>query len=62
MLETKRELTREEMEGIVTGEAVTLAAVMAVLAIAIISVVVYNLFKTNKGSTTVPGGWKFTWG
>lgn len=54
-------LTDEEMKNIVTGEAITLTAVMAILAIAIVSVVVFQLFKSNKGSTTIPGGWKFTW-
>lgn len=54
-------LTDSEMEAQVSGEALTLTAVMAVLATAIIAVVVYKLFLSEKGSTTVPGGWKFTW-
>ena len=56
-----RLLTESEMENQISGEALTLTAVMAVLATAIISVVVYKLFMSDKGSTTVPGGWKFTW-
>ena len=37
-------LTDSEMEAQVSGEALTLTAVMAVLATAIIAVVVYKLF------------------
>ena len=54
-------LTEKEMQEQVSGEALTLTAVMAVLATAIIAVVVYRMFMSEKGSTTVPGGWKFTW-
>ena len=56
----KRELTRQEQQEIITGE-ITLAAVMAIVAIAIAAVVVYKLFMSNKGTTAMPGGWKFTW-
>ena len=54
-------LTDEELANTTSGEAITLTAVMAILATAIISVVVYRLFMSKKGTTTVPGGWKFTW-
>ena len=54
-------LSEEEMQNQVSGEALTLTAVMAILATAIIAVVVYRMFMSEKGSTTVPGGWKFTW-
>ena len=54
-------LTDAEMENEISGEALTLTAVMAVLATAIIAVIVYKLFLSEKGSATVPGGWKFTW-
>ena len=56
----KRELTREECDAIVTGE-LTLAAVMAVCAIAIVAVVVYKMFLSKEGSSSIPGGWKFSW-
>ena len=56
----KRELTVEECQNIKTG-AVTLTAVMAICAIAIVAVVVYRLFMSREGSSTIPGGWKFTW-
>ena len=54
-------LSEQEMEETVSGEALTLTAVMAVLATAIIAVIVYRMFMSNKGSATVPGGWKFSW-
>ena len=56
----KRELTEEECRNITTG-AVTLTAVMAICAIAIVAVVVYRMFMSKEGSTAIPGGWKFTW-
>lgn len=54
-------LTEAEMEQEVSGEALTLTAVMAVLATAIVAVIVYRLFMSKKGTATVPGGWKFSW-
>ena len=55
-LMNETELTQET-----SGEAITLSAVMAVLAVAIVAVVAYRLFMSNKGTTSIPGGWKFTW-
>jgi len=54
-------MTEFELENALSGEAITLTAVLAVLATAVISVIVYKLFTSSKGSTTVPGGWKFSW-
>lgn len=56
----KKELSKQECESIITGE-ITLTAVLAVCAIAIVAVVVYRMFMSKEGSTTIPGGWKFTW-
>lgn len=53
-------ISTEESKNLVTGE-ITLAAVMAVCAIAVMAVVVYKMFMTKEGSSTIPGGWKFTW-
>ena len=50
-----------ELQEIKGGEALTLSVVMAVLATAIVAVVVYRLFRSNSGSTSLPGGFKFTW-
>lgn len=54
-------LTNEEMEQHRVGEPITLTALMTVVCSAIVAVIVYKLFLSNKGSTTIPGGWKFTW-
>lgn len=54
-------MTEQELQSQVVGEAITLTAVMAILAVAIVSVVVYKLFLSSKGGATIPGGWKFSW-
>ncbi|MCQ2799515.1 MAG: hypothetical protein MJ228_01955 [Bacilli bacterium] len=56
-----RSLTLKEREEICPGEALALTAVLAVLSISIISVVVYRLLKSRKGTAKVPGGWQFNW-
>ena len=56
----KRVLSEKECKEIVTGE-ITLAAVMAICAIAIVAVVVYRMFMSKEGSSSIPGGWKFSW-
>ena len=54
-------LTPEEMDNHYVGEAITVAAVMAIVTVAVMAVVVYRLFRSKKGGVTVPGGWKFSW-
>lgn len=54
-------MTEQELRSQVVGEAITLTAVMAILAVAIVAVVVYKLFLSSKGGATIPGGWKFSW-
>ena len=56
----KYKLSEREAEEFITGE-VTLTAVLAVCAIAIVAVVVYKMFMSKEGSSTAPGGWKFSW-
>lgn len=56
-----RNLTASELKAIVPGAGVTLAAIMAIMAIAITAVVVYRMFKSKTGSAKIPGGWQFTW-
>lgn len=58
---TYQYLSKSEMENHFVGEGITLAAVMAVVAIAVMAVVIYKLFMSEKGSTSIPGGWKFSW-
>lgn len=54
-------LTEEELKNEVSGAAISLTAVMAILATAVIAVVVYKMFLSKKGTAQAPGGWKFTW-
>ena len=54
-------MTEEEMVAEECGAAITLTAVMAVLATAILAVIVYKIFLSKKGTAQIPGGWKFTW-
>ena len=56
-----RELSAEECEKLIPGEALALTAIMAILAISIITVVVYRLLKSSEGSAKLPGGWAFSW-
>ena len=56
-----RILSNQEMANTYAGEAITLASVMTVLCAAVMAVVIYRLFMSKKGTTTIPGGWKFTW-
>lgn len=41
------------------SEALTIATIMAVMAIAVVTIVVWKLYLANKGSVTIPGGFKF---
>ena len=54
-------LSKEECQNYYVGEGITLAAVMAIAAIAVMAVVVYRLFMSGKGSAAIPGGFKFSW-
>ena len=54
-------LSKQELSTHYVGEAITLSAVMAIVAVAIVAVVVYKLFLSKKGETSIPGGWKFSW-
>ncbi|MDY4849026.1 MAG: hypothetical protein SO176_02035 [Bacilli bacterium] len=54
-------LSEKESASIFAGEAISLTAVMAIAAIALMAVVVYRLFMSGKGSAAIPGGWKFSW-
>ena len=54
-------MSESEMQNHYVGEAITLTAVMAIVAVAVMAVVIYRLFRSNKGGVNVPGGWKFTW-
>jgi len=54
-------IDESELKTIFVGEAVTVAGIMAAIVAVVMAVVIYKLFTSNKGTTTIPGGWKFTW-
>lgn len=54
------QLTDSEMMTLKGGE-ITIAAVIGVMSAALIAVIIYRLFMSEKGSTTLPGGFKFSW-
>lgn len=50
-----------ELERIEGGEAFTMATMMAILIIALVTVITYRIFTSSSGNATLPGGFKFTW-
>ena len=61
-MENKIPLSKNELSSIRCGEAtITLSAVMAVMAIAVVAVAIYKLFYTEDGLIQLPGGYKFQW-
>lgn len=58
-----RKLTIEEERQTKGGEAITLSAMMALLAIGIVTVLCYKLFfAKDGGKVALPGGFTFQWG
>ena len=53
-------MTDLEMDQTCGGE-LTLASVMAVMSIGIVTVICYRLFKSGSGKTSLPGGFTFSW-
>ena len=56
-----RKIKNNKLVEINGGEPVTLTAVMAILAIAIVTIVCFRLFRSEKGSVKLPGGFQFSW-
>ena len=56
---TKLDVVEEKEK--VGGEAITLTAIMAILSIGLVTVICYKLFFSEKGKTTLPGGFSFSW-
>lgn len=54
-------MTKDELIHHKAGEAITLATVMAIVAVAFAAVIIYRLFLSGEGKATLPGGWKFEW-
>ncbi len=56
-----RKMNNAMLRDTLVGEAITLTAVMAVLAAAIVAAVICSLVMSDSGTVTIPGGWNFTW-
>lgn len=56
-----KELLASELAAIKPGESLTFAAVMVIIAVAVMTVVVYKLLRSGEGTVKLPGGWSFTW-
>ena len=54
-------LSLQELESIKPGEPITLTAVLAIMAVGILAVVMFKLFSSSSGKTSLPGGWSFDW-
>ena len=54
-------LTPKQLEEIKVGEAFTMATVLLVFTVVILSVVAYKLFTSPDAKITIPGGYKFEW-
>ncbi len=57
-----KKLTEQEERQIQGGEAITLAAIMALLVIGLVSIICYKIFVGNGGKVSLPGGFSFSWG
>lgn len=56
-----KELTTAEMINTKGGEAITISAILALMAIGIVAVVAYKMFFSSEGKTQLPGGFTFQW-
>ena len=56
-----RILTEEEERGVVAGEAITLTAVLAIMAIGLVAIIAFKFFTRNEGKAILPGGFTFQW-
>ena len=54
-------LTQEELSSIRVGEAFTMATVLLVFTVVILTVVAFKLFTSPDAKVTLPGGYKFEW-
>lgn len=55
-----RELSIVEMEETKGGE-IAIATIMALMAIGLVTVIAYKLFRSHTAKTTIPGGFSFSW-
>lgn len=54
-------LSEKEMNSVCVGEAVTIAMVMVVFTIVILTVVAFKLFSSQGAKVTLPDGYQFEW-
>lgn len=54
-------LTKEEMKMYIAGDPVSLTLVLTYLAVALVTIAVWRLFKSKKGKLVFPGGFTFEW-
>ena len=54
-------LSNNELSSLNVGEALTIATVMLVFTVVILTVVAYRLFVAKSGKVTLPSGYKFEW-
>ena len=57
-------MTPEEKRAVKGGEARTLTGVMAIMSIAVMTVICYKLFQSGgsrQAKVTLPGGFSFVW-
>lgn len=54
-------VSKREAKKITGGEVIAIAAVATVLAIGILTIVVWKMYTSSKGTVQLPGGFKFQW-
>ena len=56
------ELSYAECKDITGGEVLSLTLIIAVLSVSILTILVWKIYTSNKGSFQLPGGFKVSWG
>ena len=54
-------LSKDEMKNYIAGDPLSLTLVLTYLAVALVTIAVWKLFKSNKGKLVFPGGFTFEW-
>lgn len=54
-------LTREERLSLAPGEPLSLATVVVVFTVVILTIVAYKIFRSDKAKVQTPDGFKFEW-
>ncbi len=56
-----RILDIEEEKKVIGGEAITLTAVLAIMAIGLVAIIAFKFFTSTEGKAVLPGGFTFQW-